>query len=227
MMKFPNLNNKENDNAYDNEIELPDFSQAMDLLVKKLKLRRNPSDLINNESLTLDKTETGLGKHQIYHNKIPLNKLNPEIHIKFRMNNSHLRLLRLFELNFGFSASGVYYTPEYLFYFIEKDNAKSFNNKSYRFINKFRNIFHKKVLFLYNCDNLKDLISEFFKHITISAIMIEPLKKQENITKYNVYVYVEDRYIPFALGQKGAYIHVINKFLKNNVGNYQIFLRSL
>jgi hypothetical protein len=42
----------------------------------------------------------------------------------------------------------------------------------------------------------------------------------------NIFAYLPDKQIPIALGKEGFYIHLVNKMIKEMVGNYTIYLRS-
>ena len=65
----------------------------------------------------------------------------------------------------------------------------------------------------------------------ITCIFVKgQLKENDKINFQNsqvdIYIEMDDREMPFALGSRGHFIHLVNAFLKSFIGDLTFFLRS-
>lgn len=157
---------------------------------------------------------------------------------RVKMQKESIFLVRYFVQQFGLMPHFVFSDNYGILFFLPKTEIKILFKRQIRKIDVFRTKFTKPIYFISYSILLEDLIRNLFHHIDIKQISCQ-LKNSKD-KKYldssgifeqkkipiNIYIFLEDRQMPMALGKNGSYIHLINDFLKNYIGDFTIYLRS-
>lgn len=162
--------------------------------------------------------------------------LEMEYIIKPKFGNDHIFLSNYFKKIFNFYPRSVFIQKPYgIIFFISKKPHEILSRRYFQEMSYIRKKLKTKVYFIRYSTSILGLITNFFQNIdikNISCILVEgQLNKNEEIinfhdSKIEIYIEMEDSNLPFALGSRGHYIHLINTFLRNFIGDLTFFLRS-
>lgn len=172
-------------------------------------------------------------------------KIDPK---PIRFNNQHLLLNSYFSRILGFPPKKTYYDSLGIIFFVSRRPFKIIMRKYIKEIEYLRKKFSKMVYIVEYTETMLGLVESLFSHVEIKKIwcLIRPNDKNRshNILpknelaefnpslvkkgkyKVSIFVKINDPQMPFALGKKGSYIHLINNLLSDWFGNYAIFMRS-
>ncbi|MCP4764029.1 MAG: hypothetical protein GY870_19810 [archaeon] len=160
------------------------------------------------------------------------------------INNQHIILSKYFKKIFGFAPRLVYINEFGILFFISKKPTQILRKKYQKELEFIRRKFTKMIYLASYPENLSELINNLFYHIKIleiNCILLYKIKNDSDFSelidinpeiirkkkyKVNIMIKLDDKQMPYALGRKGHYIHLVNSLLWEWMGNYTIFLRS-
>lgn len=161
-----------------------------------------------------------------------------EIIPRIKMQGESVFLIKHFVKMFEIMPHLVFTGDNGILLLIPKNVIHILFRKSFNKIEEFRMKYTKPIYFIGYSNNLEELLRNLYHHVKIKeifCIMEDPEKEKylnSNKIPYHkknpisILIILEDNYMPMALGKKGAYMHLVNDFLKKCVGNITIYLRS-
>lgn len=140
-----------------------------------------------------------------------------EVKINAKIRNEQILLSQYFMKVFDCPPRYVFIDKSAIFVFLSKKPFDIVTRKMQMEMNYFTRNFTKKIFLVY----LPNTFGEFIQALFINVGFLEI--KSDGM---NILAYLPDKQIPIALGKEGFYIHLVNKMIKEMVGNYTIYLRS-
>ncbi|MBD3353752.1 MAG: hypothetical protein GF364_19875 [Candidatus Lokiarchaeota archaeon] len=157
--------------------------------------------------------------------------LDSKIRYSPKITNDYFFLYQFFVEQFKFNPHSLYDDDNGVILILPKNKYIALSDKFRVKKELIQKGIRKKIFYYPVVDTLRELISYLFWHIRIINIVLNLTSRKDggklkSSPLIEIYIYIHESQMKYALGKNGNYIHMVNAFLEDCIGSYRIYLRG-